>query len=305
MSDKLKITKDNNQILEADFICAFEIADFGRKYVIYSFNEVDSNGLAKLNVSQLVDNNLKKIETEDEWSRIKQIMRSVITTGTIEGCTYFNLSNKDIKQSALDESKVIAVKKDAITIMDNHYKKNVLQEVKEEKAPEVIDFSVNSAPAKKLEDEPVNMVVGAEFQAPPAELAPDSTPTMVEPFNLNDSKEVEEESKVEAKVETVQQEIKTEIPNNNGPLTKEEVRKEIEAILNRSDIQYPVIKDQILLAVETAYNNQQFIKFLEEVKLEAVDLAKTTSDLAQANNQMQMTNNVNQEKPTLMYKQSA
>ena len=85
MPEKINVISENGQKVEAELIAAFEVPDFTRKYVIYTFNELDPNGLKKLNVSQLVEENgnysLKTIETDDEWSRIKNIMREIITGG--------------------------------------------------------------------------------------------------------------------------------------------------------------------------------------------------------------------------------
>ena len=85
MPDKINVVNENGEKVEAELIAAFEIPDFTRKYVIYTFNELDPNGLKKLNVSQLVEENgnytLKSVETDDEWSRIKNIMREIITGG--------------------------------------------------------------------------------------------------------------------------------------------------------------------------------------------------------------------------------
>ncbi len=85
MLDKISIKKDDGTVADAELITAFEIPDFGRKYVIYTFNEPDPNGLARLSVSQLIEANgayqLKSIETEDEWTRIKEVMREIIKGG--------------------------------------------------------------------------------------------------------------------------------------------------------------------------------------------------------------------------------
>ena len=55
MTDKIIITNENSQSVEAEKVSAFEIADFGRNYVIYTFNDVDPNGLSKLHVCQYTE----------------------------------------------------------------------------------------------------------------------------------------------------------------------------------------------------------------------------------------------------------
>ena len=85
MDNKINVKKETGEVVQADLITSFEITDFGRKYAIFTYNELDPNGLVKLYVSQIIEENgnynLKKIETDDEWNRIKTIMREIITGG--------------------------------------------------------------------------------------------------------------------------------------------------------------------------------------------------------------------------------
>lgn len=87
MLEKIKITKNNGEILDVDVIATFKANDFNRSYIIYSNNELDPNGLAKLSVAQLVEEaeaySLKAIETDEEWTKIKDIMRQIITGGNV------------------------------------------------------------------------------------------------------------------------------------------------------------------------------------------------------------------------------
>ncbi len=85
MPDKVKATNEAGESVEIEVLAAFTIPDFSRNYVIYSYNETDPNGLAKLHVSQLTEQDgkytLANIETDDEWTRIKNVMREMITGG--------------------------------------------------------------------------------------------------------------------------------------------------------------------------------------------------------------------------------
>ncbi len=85
MPDKVKVTKSSGEVADAEIIAVFDIADFNRSYVIYSYDETDPNGLAKLHVSQLKEEdgkyNFIDVETDDEWTRIKNVMREIITGG--------------------------------------------------------------------------------------------------------------------------------------------------------------------------------------------------------------------------------
>lgn len=85
MLDKITITNVDGTTSDAEFITAFEMPDFGRKYVIYTFNEPDPNGLAMLSISQLIEEGgeyqIKKIETDEEWTKIKEVLKEIIKGG--------------------------------------------------------------------------------------------------------------------------------------------------------------------------------------------------------------------------------
>ena len=88
MKDKLTIMESNGVGKTADAITFFSIAENGKKYVIYTFNEIDSNGLIKLHVSRVVTENdqhrLEKIEDENEWTNVKEIMKDIIVGGNAQ-----------------------------------------------------------------------------------------------------------------------------------------------------------------------------------------------------------------------------
>jgi len=85
MKDKLKIKEANGEIVNADIITYFSITETGKEYIIFTLNEIDSNGLIKLYVSRVKTENdeyeLEKIENEKEWSDVKEVMKDVIAGG--------------------------------------------------------------------------------------------------------------------------------------------------------------------------------------------------------------------------------
>lgn len=76
-------TMDKNGIeRDAEVILCFESEETGKKYVIYTFNEIDETGMIAL-YSSIVDENgeepqLKNVDTEEEWAMIKDIMKKII-----------------------------------------------------------------------------------------------------------------------------------------------------------------------------------------------------------------------------------
>lgn len=75
------ITKDGTE-KEATILLYFHLTEFHKDYVVYTFGEVDSNNL-EIVYTSVVEDNLdgrvfKDIETNEEWSKIKEVMKSVI-----------------------------------------------------------------------------------------------------------------------------------------------------------------------------------------------------------------------------------
>jgi uncharacterized protein YrzB (UPF0473 family) len=57
----------------------------GNKYVVYTLNETSGEGLVKLYVAGFQNkdgqNVAKSIESDEEWNKIKEIMKEIITGG--------------------------------------------------------------------------------------------------------------------------------------------------------------------------------------------------------------------------------
>jgi len=83
MNKEIIKTVDKNGIeRDAEVVLCFESEENNRKYVIYTFNEIDETGMVAL-YSSIVDESsespkLKNIETEEEWSMIKNVMKKII-----------------------------------------------------------------------------------------------------------------------------------------------------------------------------------------------------------------------------------
>lgn len=79
MPDKISILKESGETLNSNVVSVFMIPDTEKKYIITTENAVDPHGLTVLHVSEIVDGNLQKVATDDEWSAIKTIMRAIIS----------------------------------------------------------------------------------------------------------------------------------------------------------------------------------------------------------------------------------
>ena len=78
----IKTTDKNGVVRDAEVVLCFESEETGKKYVIYTFNEIDSTGMIAL-YSSVVDESeeepiFNNIETEEEWAMVKDIMKKII-----------------------------------------------------------------------------------------------------------------------------------------------------------------------------------------------------------------------------------
>lgn len=85
MEDKLlfKVIDTDKIEKNAEILLFFKLNYDGKNYMIYTFDEKDSNGLVVLNVSEVVKDDdgkfiLQNIEGDETWEYIKEIMRRVI-----------------------------------------------------------------------------------------------------------------------------------------------------------------------------------------------------------------------------------
>ena len=81
-NQKIKLTNPNGSVVEAEVLLYFNLNETGKDYVIYTFNETDQNGMMTIYTSIVTKNNgeyvLSKIEDQNEWAKIKDVMRQVI-----------------------------------------------------------------------------------------------------------------------------------------------------------------------------------------------------------------------------------
>lgn len=78
----IKIKEKDGSEREATVLLYFKITEFNKEYVIYTYGEKDENNLQVIHTSSLTYDkngiNFETIGTDEEWTRIKEIMKSVI-----------------------------------------------------------------------------------------------------------------------------------------------------------------------------------------------------------------------------------
>ena len=78
---KMKVKKSNGEEAEAEVLLCFELEKTGKKYIIYTFNEVDAQKMETIHASVITENeNGYQLDTipDDEWTEVKDIMREII-----------------------------------------------------------------------------------------------------------------------------------------------------------------------------------------------------------------------------------
>lgn len=77
----MSIVLEDGSINEVELLFSFEFNDTKKEYAVYTKNEKDDSGNITIYVSSVIrdSENLKfgSIESDDEWSRIKDVLREL------------------------------------------------------------------------------------------------------------------------------------------------------------------------------------------------------------------------------------
>lgn len=162
MQEKIELTKSNGEVINVDLISEFDCDVDGspKRFVLLTANEIDQNGLIKILASSIVDGKLARIESEDEWTLVKNVMRSIISSSKGD-FTY--VSPSETKSYEVDDNyaRVIAVQDSAKQALVNDYN--------EKKPTEEVE-----APAEEVNEDPNAGIYPTENESTPlsAEVVP-------------------------------------------------------------------------------------------------------------------------------------
>jgi len=77
----MSIVLEDGSVDEVELLLSFEFNDTKKEYVVYTKNETDENGNITIYVSSVNRSGstpkLGSIETDEEWSRIKDVLREL------------------------------------------------------------------------------------------------------------------------------------------------------------------------------------------------------------------------------------
>lgn len=78
---KIRVKKSNGEVAEAEVLLCFELEKTGKSYMLYTFNEVDSQKMETIHASVIKENDEGyQLDTipDDEWEAVKEVMREII-----------------------------------------------------------------------------------------------------------------------------------------------------------------------------------------------------------------------------------
>ena len=246
MSEKVEIIKSDGEKLSVDLINEFDLVinEETRRFVLLTANEIDQNGLIKILASEIKDGKLVRIESDDDWTAVKNVMRSIISSSKGD-FTYVAPSSNMSFEVSDDYARVIAVQDVAKQALVTDFSENKPQE---EQTPQE---------EAKAED-PNSAIYPSENEAVP--IGSEVVPGIAE---TTDSEETSEEAapQEEAKEETNDEPAIPEIPAIPTPEENNPSEEDAEA---------PAVNTQQPVKVETTENNSARDILIKEIT-DAVD----------------------------------
>lgn len=114
MQEKVEILIEGKDPINVELLSEFEVNNGGnvKRFILLTNNDIDQNGLIKLLASEIDGGQIKKIESDDDWTKVKNIMRSIIAASP-EPITYINTSEHKSFNASENYARVIAVQDSA------------------------------------------------------------------------------------------------------------------------------------------------------------------------------------------------
>lgn len=83
----MSIISPDGSVQEVEVIVSFKFTDTDKEYVVFTKNEKDANGNVTVYVSHIVreegqeDPRLEAVTDDEEWNRIKDLLRELVKAG--------------------------------------------------------------------------------------------------------------------------------------------------------------------------------------------------------------------------------
>lgn len=248
MPEKIAITRESGEVLNSNVVSIFMIPDTEKKYIITTENAVDPHGLTVLHVSEINDNILTKVATDEEWNNIKTIMRAIIS-GNAGSYQYMPLIaegkaegqySRDISVSSSASKQMIDNYNNGRALIEQEQQKEEAQPVTEslDPAPE----GTTIFPENQTTDIDSEVSPGiAEVDASSAESTPEVEPTPVsEPTPV-----VEQQTPAEST--PVLEQAAQQVVEQSTPVQTEQVEKIVQVAepVQKSDSESTIVSEQV------------------------------------------------------------
>ena len=74
--ETIKVLNASGIEVAGELLNEFGLPETGKRYVVYTLNEENESGMIKIYVAEkTADGSLKAIESDDEWVRLKQVLK--------------------------------------------------------------------------------------------------------------------------------------------------------------------------------------------------------------------------------------
>lgn len=91
----IEIKVPSGEIVSVELISYFEIVNSSKKYLFYTKNETVENNLIKMYVAEVIAEgsvlNIAEKMTDEEWTNLKTIMKSILTGGNNVNIRYLEV----------------------------------------------------------------------------------------------------------------------------------------------------------------------------------------------------------------------
>lgn len=271
MLEKMNVFRNDGEIINVDLISNFtiNINDNLKEFFLCTANELDQNGLVKIWVAESRNGKLSKIIDENDWSRVKNAMRSIIS-GSEGDYAY---KNPEANLTCDGEFyRVIAVQEAAKNELVKNFDENRPKEVEQNKLPEVEENEIDSSIYPQVTEENA----GSEV-----------VPGIVEQEPVNEEPIAIEENQEEINPLADFPNIEPEFNNDTEP------EQSVEA---EEPVVVPSFNDFAIPSEEPTVQEQEIASTVEESIISVEPNTEIPSE--EQNYQEDITNNIKIEEPT-------
>lgn len=149
MQEKVELLIDGNDTISQELLSEFEINDGGnvKRFILLTNNDIDQNGLIKILASEIDGGQIKRIDSDDDWTKVKNVMRSIIAASP-EPITYINTAVNKSFNATQDHARIIAVQDTAKQAIAKDYfdKRPDVEEAPDVAPAPVVDENANIYP---------------------------------------------------------------------------------------------------------------------------------------------------------------